>query len=59
MKPSTRNEISGKLRETKGKIKESIGRSRNRPDIEDQGNAEKIDGKIQKKIGQIGKVFGR
>ena len=59
MKPSTKNEINGKVRETKGKIKESIGRNRNRPDLEDQGNAEKVDGKVQKKVGQIGKVFGR
>jgi len=59
MKPSTKNEIQGKARETKGKMKESIGQKRNRPDVRDRGTAEKVDGKIQEKAGQIGKVFGR
>ncbi len=59
MKPSTKNEVKGKLREVKGKIKEGIGRRTNDPDLMDEGTAEKIDGKIQKKVGQIGKVFGQ
>lgn len=28
-------------------------------EAQDEGRAEKIDGKVQKKVGQIGKVFGR
>ena len=59
MKPSTRNQAEGKFREMKGKAKEAVGRYRKNPDLEDEGTAEKIDGKVQKKIGQIGKVFGR
>ena len=59
MKPSTRNQAQGKFREMKGKAKEAIGRHRKDPDLEDEGTAERIDGKVQKKVGQIGKVFGR
>jgi uncharacterized protein YjbJ (UPF0337 family) len=59
MKPSTKNEVQGKLREMKGKAKEAIGKRTKNPDLMDEGTAEKIDGKVQKKIGQIGKVFGR
>ena len=59
MKPSTKNQAQGALREMKGKAKEAIGRYQKNPDLENEGTAEKIDGKVQKKIGQIGKVFGR
>ncbi|MFI5096736.1 MAG: CsbD family protein [Candidatus Acidiferrales bacterium] len=56
MKPSTENEVAGKVHELKGKIKEKIARLTNDPDLEDEGTGEKIAGKIQKKIGQIEKV---
>lgn len=53
MKPSTRNEIAGKVHEVKGKIKEKVGRLTNDPDLEGEGIGEEIAGKIQKKIGQV------
>ena len=56
MKPSTENQIAGKVHEVKGKIKEKVGRLTNDPDLEGQGIGEKIAGKIQKKIGQLEKV---
>jgi uncharacterized protein YjbJ (UPF0337 family) len=56
MKPSTQNEIEGKVHEVKGKIKESVGRLTKNPDLEDQGIVEKVAGKIQKKIGQFEKA---
>jgi len=56
MKPSTQNEIAGKLHEAKGKIKEKVGRLTNRPALEAKGIGEKIAGKIQKKIGQVEKA---
>ena len=56
MKPSTENEVAGKVHELKGKIKEKIAQLTNNPDLEDEGTGEKIAGKIQKKIGQIEKV---
>jgi uncharacterized protein YjbJ (UPF0337 family) len=57
MKPSIENEIAGKVHEVKGKIKEKVGRLTNDPDLEGEGIGEKIAGKVQKKIGQLEKVF--
>jgi uncharacterized protein YjbJ (UPF0337 family) len=57
MKPSTENEIAGKVHEVKGTIKEKVGQLTNDPDLEGEGIGEKIAGKVQKKIGQLEKVF--
>ena len=59
MKPSTENEIAGKVHEVKGKIKEKVGQLTNDPDLEGEGIGEKIAGKVQKKIGQVEKVLGK
>jgi uncharacterized protein YjbJ (UPF0337 family) len=56
MKPSTKDEIAGKVHEVKGDIKGKVGRVTNDPDLEAEGTGEKIAGKIQKKIGQVEKV---
>jgi uncharacterized protein YjbJ (UPF0337 family) len=57
MKPSTKDEIAGKIHEVKGNIKEKTGRLTNDADLEGEGMGEKIAGKIQKKIGQVEKVI--
>jgi len=59
MKPSTENEIAGKVHEVKGAIKEKVGQLTNDPDLEGAGTGEKIDGKVQKKIDQAQKVLGK
>jgi uncharacterized protein YjbJ (UPF0337 family) len=59
MKPSTENEIAGKVHEVKGKVKEKAGQLTNNPDLEAEGQDEKIGGKVQKKIGQLEKVLGK
>ena len=56
MKPSSKDEIAGKVHEVKGKIKEKAGQLTNDPDLEGEGIGEKIAGKVQKKIGQVEKV---
>jgi uncharacterized protein YjbJ (UPF0337 family) len=53
MKPSTENEIAGKVHEVKGAVKQKVGQLTNDPDLEAEGTGEKIDGKVQKKIGQV------
>jgi uncharacterized protein YjbJ (UPF0337 family) len=58
MKPSTKDEVAGKVHEVKGKVKEKVGQVTNNPDLEDEGQAEKVGGKVQKKIGQLEKVLG-
>jgi uncharacterized protein YjbJ (UPF0337 family) len=57
MKPSTTDQIKGKLHEAKGAMKEKAGQVTNNPDLTAQGQGEKLTGKVQKKIGQIAKVF--
>jgi uncharacterized protein YjbJ (UPF0337 family) len=58
MKPSTRDEIEGKFHDVKGTVKEKAGQVANDPDLEAEGQAEKISGKVQGKIGQVKKVLG-
>jgi uncharacterized protein YjbJ (UPF0337 family) len=57
MKPSTKDEIKGTFHELKGKVKEKAGQLTNNPKLTHQGQAEKIAGKVQKKVGQVEKVF--
>jgi uncharacterized protein YjbJ (UPF0337 family) len=57
MKPSTENQVAGKIHEVKGAIKEKAGKLAKNPDMEDDGTGEKIAGKVQKKIGQVQKVI--
>ena len=57
MRPSTTNEVKGKFHEVKGGIKEKAGKLTNDPDLEAEGQVEKVAGKIQKKIGQVGRVL--
>jgi len=58
MKSSTTDQIAGKIHEVKGAVKEAVGKAAGRPDIADEGTAEKITGVVQKKVGQVKKVFG-
>jgi uncharacterized protein YjbJ (UPF0337 family) len=57
MKPSTTDQIQGKFHELKGKAKQTAGELTNNPDLADEGQAEKIAGTVQKKVGQIEKVL--
>jgi uncharacterized protein YjbJ (UPF0337 family) len=42
----------------KGEVKERVGRATNKPDLEAEDQAERIGGKIQKKIGEVEKILG-
>jgi uncharacterized protein YjbJ (UPF0337 family) len=57
MKQSTKDKIQGTVHETKGALKEKVGRATNNPNLQDRGNDEKVAGKIQKKVGDVEKVF--
>jgi uncharacterized protein YjbJ (UPF0337 family) len=59
MSEGTKDEVKGKFHEVKGTIKEKVGRATNDPDLEDEGTAEKVGGKIQKKVGQVEKVIDK
>jgi uncharacterized protein YjbJ (UPF0337 family) len=59
MKPSTEDEIAGKVHEVKGTIKQKVGKLTNDPDLEGEGIGEKIAGKVQKNIGKVEKALGK
>ena len=58
MKQSTTDKAKGTFHEVKGKVKEKVGRAMNNPDVEAEGQIEKIRGTVQKKIGQVEKGLG-
>ena len=55
--PSTKDQIHGAAHQVKGAVKEAAGRVANNPDLESEGASEKLAGKVQKKVGQIERVF--
>jgi uncharacterized protein YjbJ (UPF0337 family) len=57
MKQSTKDQAQGAVHETKGAVKEKIGQVIRNPQMEEDGQDEKVAGKIQKKVGQIEKVL--
>jgi uncharacterized protein YjbJ (UPF0337 family) len=58
MADSTKDKIEGAVHDVKGTLKEKVGQATNDPDLQDEGTAEKIGGKVQKKVDDIEKVFG-
>jgi uncharacterized protein YjbJ (UPF0337 family) len=57
MKDSTKDKVGGKVHELKGAVKEKVGHATNDPNLEAEGQDEKLGGKIQKKVGDVEKVF--
>lgn len=59
MKSSIRDKVEGTFHELKGTAKEIAGKLNKDPELEVEGNDEKIAGKVQAKIGQIKSVVGK
>ena len=59
MKSSTKDKVKGGLLEAKGKVKETAGKATGNRDLQDRGTIEKAGGKIQRKVGEVKKVFGK
>ena len=57
MKESVKDKVQGAAHEAKGKIKEKVGQATHNPNLEAEGQDENVAGKIQKKVGDIEKVF--
>ncbi len=57
MKPGTKNQVKGKIKEMKGGAKEVAGRIVGDDDLEAEGIIEKTVGKVQQKVGDIEKRF--
>ncbi|HTC62373.1 MAG TPA: CsbD family protein [Candidatus Saccharimonadales bacterium] len=58
-KESTKDEVKGKAHEIKGKVKQKVGRMMNNPRLQNEGEDEELSGTVQKKVGQVKKVFGK
>ena len=59
MKSSTQDNAEGKWHKVKSKIKQVAGKAVGNRDLEAEGKAENVDGKIQEKIGEIKDVVGK
>lgn len=57
MKDSIKDKVEGTMHEVKGAVKQKTGRATNNPNLEAEGQDEKVAGKVQKKVGDIEKVF--
>ena len=57
MQDSTKDKVEGAAHQLKGAVKKTVGKVVGNPDLEDEGTAEKVGGKVQKKVGDIKKVF--
>ena len=58
MNPSTQDRSEGKIHEVKGTVKLAVGKAIGNPDLEAEGNAEKIAGKVQGVVGRIERAVG-
>ena len=45
------------MHDLKGKVKEKVGQATNDHDLQNEGAAEKLGGKVQKKVGEVENVF--
>ena len=59
MNSSTNDKVKGTAKEAVGKIKEETGKAIGNPNLRDRGTAEKVGGKLERKIGDVKKVFGK
>ena len=58
-KESTKDEVKGAAHELKGKVKQKVAQITNNPRLHDEGEDEELSGTVQKKVGQVKKVFGK
>ena len=59
MKSSPQDKAEGKWHKVKGKIKQVAGKAVGNRDLEAEGKAENVDGKVQEKIAEIKAVVGK
>lgn len=59
MKSSTQDKAQGRANQLKGKVKEQAGKAVGNPNLRDEGSADQAAGKVQKKVGDVKKVFGK
>lgn len=52
------DEIKGKGKQIKGTAKEQLGKLTGRPDLQDEGAADKVEGEVQEKFGRARRKVG-
>jgi uncharacterized protein YjbJ (UPF0337 family) len=57
MNESTKDQLEGMLHKLSGAVKETVGHIVGKPNLEADGLAEKLTGKVQTKIGQVERVL--
>ena len=57
MNSGNQDKAEGLGKKAMGTVKEKAGEAIGNPDMRDRGTAEKIEGKVQDKVGDIKKVF--
>jgi len=57
MKSSLKNQAAGTAKIASGKIKETTGKLVGNPRLKATGRAEQVEGRVQKKVGQIERVL--
>jgi uncharacterized protein YjbJ (UPF0337 family) len=57
MKDSVKDKAEGAMHDAKGTVKEKLGHATDNANLEAEGQDEKVAGKIQKKVGDVEKVF--
>jgi uncharacterized protein YjbJ (UPF0337 family) len=59
MKSSNQDKVEGTGKDLKGKIKEGAGKAVGNERLQAEGKADQAEGKVQKKIGDVKKVFDK
>lgn len=59
MKSSTKDKVQGTAKIIKGKAKVAAGKVAKKPNLRDEGRADQAEGRVQKKVGDVKKVFER
>ncbi|HEY1769071.1 MAG TPA: CsbD family protein [Chthoniobacterales bacterium] len=59
MNSSSEDKAKGKAKEAIGTVKEKAGQAIGNPNLREKGTAQKVEGKVQNKVGDIKKVFNK
>jgi uncharacterized protein YjbJ (UPF0337 family) len=59
MKSSTKDKVKGSVKEAIGKAREATGNTIGNPNLRDRGTAQMVEGKVERKVGDVKKVFGQ
>lgn len=59
MKSSNQDKVEGTGKDIKGKIKEGVGKAVGNERLQAEGQIDQAEGAVQKKAGDVKKVFGK